>query len=269
MLMVTSIAKHIRIFWKLVRFSASLEMEYRFSFILEILVELAFFSVTLLGVRVIYWNINEIAGWDYSRLLVLMGVNMVFSEIVLGFAFIHNLRALPYKIMRGELDLILTKPINSQFAVSLWRPYFAMIPSILAGIITMYIGFKGSGIVLDPRVIPPFLFMLVCGIITAYSVGMVITTLSMWFINATPLPMLAQQFLFMAKNPHSVFSGAWKIIFMTVLPIAFMVSFPSSVLLGDLQLWWLPASLVLAVVFLKSSNLFWNFALKKYSSASS
>lgn len=269
MLMATSLIKHLKIYWKLIKFSASLEMEYRFSFVLEVFVELAFFAVTLLGVRVIFWNISEVAGWDYNKLLVLMGINMIFSETVLGFAFIHNLRSLPYKIARGDLDLILTKPLNSQFAVSLWRPYFAMFPSILAGIITSYIGFKNGGIAFDPTTLPAFLFVFICGLVTAYSIGMMVSTLSMWFVNATPLPMLAQQFLFMAKNPSSIFTGAWKIIFMTVLPIAFMVSFPSSILLGDLELWWLPASFVLAVVFLKSSNVFWKFALKRYSSASS
>lgn len=267
--MVTSIIKYLKIYWKLVRFSASLEMEYRFSFLLEIFVEVAYFIVTLLGMRVIFWNVSEVAGWNYNQLLVLMGINMVFSETVLGFAFIFNLRDLPNKIAQGGLDIVLTKPLNSQFAVSLWRPYFAMFPSILAGILTSYIGFRDSGITFNPQMILPFLFIFFCGIIMAYAIGMIVSTLSMWFINATPLPMLAQQFLFMAKNPSSVFTGAWKVFFMTALPIAFMVSFPASTLLGKLTNWWLPASLVLALIFLKLSNVFWLFALKRYSSASS
>lgn len=267
--MVTSIYKYLKLYWKLLRFSASLETEYRFSFLLEIFVEVAYFIVTLLGMRVIFWNVTELAGWNYNQLLVLMGINMVFSETVLGFAFIFNLRDLPNKIAQGSLDIVLSKPINSQFAVSLWRPYFAMFPSILAGILTAYIGFRDSGVIFNPNMILPFIFIFICGLIMAYSIGMIVSTLSMWFINATPLPMLAQQFLFMAKNPNSVFTGAWKIFFMTVLPIAFMVSFPASTLLGNLTLWWLPAALVLALTFLKISNVFWSFALKKYSSASS
>ena len=267
--MGTSVVKHLKIYWKLVKFSASLEMEYRFSFMLEIFVELAYFIVTLLGMRIIFWNINEVAGWNYNQLLALMGINMIFSEIVLGFAFIFNLRDLPNKIAQGGLDIVLSKPLNSQFAVSLWRPYFAMFPSILAGAIATYIGIRDSGIIFNPQMLIPFFFIFICGLIMAYSIGMMVSTLSMWFINATPLPMLAQQFLFMAKNPSSVFTGAWKVFFMTALPISFMVSFPTTTLLGNISTWWLPASLVLALTFLKLSNLFWTFALKRYSSASS
>ena len=269
MRMATKLRKYLKLYLKLAKFSASLEMEYRVSFILEVFVEVAFFFVTLFGMRVVYWNVSEIAGWHFNELLVLLGVNMVFTELVLGFVFIYNLRELPFKIAKGDLDMILLKPINSQFSVSLWRPYFALFPSALAGIVVAVVGFTRGGFAFNPIMFLPFLLIFSCGLVIAYSIGMLISTLSMWFINATPLPMLAQQLLFVARNPYSVFSGAWRIIFLTFLPIAFMASFPASTLLGKLELWWLPASVALAVVFLWGSNVFWKFALKKYSGASS
>lgn len=267
--MVTNLIKYLKIYWKLLKFAASLEMEYRFSFVLEIFVEIAYFVVTLFGMRVIFWNINEIAGWHYNELLMLYGINMVFSELILGFAFIFNLRDLPNKIAKGSLDIILSKPISSQFAVSLWRPYFAMFPSLISGAVIAIIGFRNTGIVFNPVMIIPSTIIFTSGLIMAYSLGMMISTISMWFINAQPLPMLAQQFIFMSKNPYSIYTGAWKIVFLTLVPVAFMVSLPTSVLLGNFSFWWMPASIIVASLFLYASNKFWNFALKKYSSASS
>jgi ABC-2 type transport system permease protein len=103
----------------------------------------------------------------------------------------------------------------------------------------------------------------------AYSLGMIITTVSMWLINASPLPMLAQNIIQMSKNPYSIYVGTWKVVFMTIVPVAFMVSLPTSTLLGDFNFWWIPASIVIASIFLIASNRFWKFALKKYTSASS
>lgn len=267
--MATNLVRYLKLYWKLVKFSATMEMEYRFSFILEIFVEIAFFIVTLFGIRVIFWNVTDVAGWHYNELLMLYGINMVFSELVLGFAFVFNLKDLPNKIAKGSLDLILSKPINSQFAVSLWRPYFAMFPSLFSGIIIAYIGFKNTGITFNPILIFPFLMIFISGLIMAYSMGMIISTLSMWFINVHQLPMLAQQFIHMSKNPYSIYSGAWKVVFMTVIPVAFMVSLPTSTLLGDFSFWWVPASVLVATFFLYLSHKFWVFALRKYSSASS
>lgn len=267
--MATRLLRYLRLYWKLVKFSASLELEYRLSFILEIFVEIAYFIVTLFGMKVLFWNVNEIAGWNYNQLLTLYGINMVFSELILGVAFIFNLRDLPNKIARGSLDLILTKPINSQFAVSLWRPYFAMFPSLLSGVIIAAIGYKNTGVTLNPTMLVPFIVIFLAGLVVAYSIGMIISTLSMWLVNAQPLPMLAQQFIFMSKNPYSIYSGAWKVVFLTLLPVGFMVSMPTSILLGDFNFWWIPSSITVAAIFLYTSHRFWNFALKKYSSASS
>lgn len=267
--MATEIKKYLKLYWKLVKFAASIEMEYRLSFLIEIFVEVGYFFVTLFGMRVLFWNVKEVAGWNFYQLLILYGVNMIFSEILLGVVFVHNLRNLPSSIAKGELDIILTKPLNSQFAVSFWRPYFAMIPGVLAGVVTVIIGFKNLSLILDPFSLMPAILIFLSGLIIAYSFGMMVVTLSFWTINVNQLSNLAQQFLFMAKHPYSVFTGVWKIVFLTVVPIAFMVSFPTQTILGDFKLWWLPFALVLAIVFLKASNMFWDFALKKYSSASS
>lgn len=267
--MVTNIIRYLKIYWKLFKFAATLEMEYRFSFLIEIFVEIAYFMVALFGIQVIFSNVSEIGGWRYNELLMLYGINMIFSELILGFAYIHNLRNLPKVIANGTLDIVLTKPINSQFAVSLWRPYFAMFPSLISGIIIAYIGFSKTGVIFNPVNIIPFLVIFLSGLVMAYSMGMIISTLSMWFVNATPLPMLSEQLIFMSKNPYSIYTGGWKIVFLTIIPVAFMVSLPSSVLLGNFNWWWVPGALVVASIFLYASNIFWNFALKKYSSASS
>jgi ABC-2 type transport system permease protein len=115
----------------------------------------------------------------------------------------------------------------------------------------------------------PFVVVFVSGLIIAYSLGMIISTISMWFINAYPLPMLAQELIFMSQNPYSIYAGIWKVVFLTLVPVAFMVSIPTSILLGHFSFWWVPASVTVAGVFLYASHRFWNFALKKYSSASS
>lgn len=267
--MVNNIKHYCRLYWHLIKFSAQMETEYRGSFVLEILVEVAFFAATIAGLMVVFSNINELAGWGKYQLLILMGINQIFAEIVLGASFILNLRELPFKIAQGSLDGILTKPVNSQFVVSLWRPYFASIPSLIAGILVICWSFIHGGISFSPWVLVPFVLIFLSGIVIAYSLGMIISTLSVWLINATPLPFLAQQVIFLARNPYSVFSGLWRVIFLVFVPLAFMVSFPAQSLLGQLVWWWVPVAFLLAALFLKVSNIFWLFALRHYSSASS
>lgn len=264
-----NVIRHLRIYRELIKFAAIEETTYRFSFFLECFVEIAYMFVSLLLMKVLFWNVKEVAGWDFNRMLVLVGLSLIFSETILGLAFIFNLRSLPYKVGSGDLDLILTKPISSQFAISLWRPYFAFVPSLVPGVVTIYYGFRLGGFNFNPMYLLPFMVIFVSGLVIAYSIGMIISTLTVWFVYTDPLPELAENILFMAQRPYSIFTGVWKIVFLVVFPLAFMVTFPAQTLMGDFQWWWIPTSVLLAVLFLGFSKAFWNFALRHYQSASS
>lgn len=213
------------------------ETSYRFNFFLELFVEFAYIIVVFLGIRVIMWNIKEIGGWDFNQMLVLLGVYSVFSEIILGIAFVMNLRRLPAKIATGDLDIILTKPLSSQFMVSLWQPYFALIPSCLPGIAMAYLGFKLGDFSFNPFLFLPFLVVFISGLIIAYSLGMIITTLSFWLVNATPLANMAERIIFISERPYSIFSGVWKIVFLLFVPLAVMATFPAQILMNNFE-WW-------------------------------
>jgi ABC-2 type transport system permease protein len=263
------ITRHLRVYSKLIKFAAIEETTYRFSFFLEWFVEAGYMMVSLLLLRVLFWNVQEVAGWNFSQMLVLIGLSLIFSETILGLAFIFNLRNLPSKVVTGELDLILTKPINSQFAVSLWRPYFAFIPSLVPGLASIFYGFRLGNFYFDPLSIPAFLVIFVSGLVIAYSIGMIISTLTLWFVYTEPLPELAEEILFMASRPYSIFTGIWKIVFLVIFPLAFMVTFPAKALMGDTSWWWLPMAILLATLFLWLSNFFWKAGLRHYQSASS
>jgi ABC-2 type transport system permease protein len=193
---------------------------------------------------------------------------MVFSETILGIAFIFNLRELPYKIIRGQLDMILTRPVNSMFAATLWRPYFAFIPSACAGIIFATWGFFYGG--LDFRLFNLLAFSLffVPGLIIAYCLGTIISCLSFWFKNAEPLPFLGQQFIFIAKHPFDIYAGVWRWVFLLIIPTAFMVTYPTKALFGSINLIWLIPAWALAALFLLITRTVWNLGLQSYESAS-
>lgn len=265
---VKSLKRYVRLYAHLVKFAAMLETEYRWSFFIEIVVELAYAIVGLVTINVLFLNIREVAGWSFHQLLVLYGVNIIFSELFIGLTFVFNLWRLPQRIERGEIDITLAKPINSQFALTLWQPYFALIPSMVPGIVLIYLGLKLGDFSFNPAFILPALLLLICGLVTAYSIAVVITSLSFWVTKADALPRLASDLVNSFSNrPYSIFEGVWRVVFFLIFPVAFMTSFPAQTLLGDFNWWWLPAAIILAMVFLKFSNFFWNFALKRYTSA--
>jgi ABC-2 type transport system permease protein len=72
-----------------------------------------------------------------------------------------------------------------------------------------------------------------------------------------------------ARWPISVFTGAWRVIFTVVIPLALMTTFPAEALLGRLP----PATLALSaagtVAFAALTRAVWMRAIARYTSASS
>jgi ABC-2 type transport system permease protein len=72
-----------------------------------------------------------------------------------------------------------------------------------------------------------------------------------------------------AKYPTDIFGKPFKIILSYVLPISFIATFPAKSLLGILSWQNIIFSLFFTATLLFFSLKFWNFALRRYSSASS
>ena len=91
--------------------------------------------------------------------------------------------------------------------------------------------------------------------------------------NAIIIGMVASQFP-TDKRKKIIFWGIGaaiilRIIFTLLLPIAFLTTVPSRVILGDYNIVLISHAFILATLFFSLSRLFWKFALKHYTSASS
>jgi ABC-2 type transport system permease protein len=71
------------------------------------------------------------------------------------------------------------------------------------------------------------------------------------------------------KLPPTIFKEKVKVVLCYLVPTVFIAAIPTRVLLGDPILPSLLLSTVVAIITFVISQMFWNFALRYYSSASS
>ena len=113
------------------------------------------------------------------------------------------------------------------------------------------------------------LITLICSISILYSLWFFISTTTIWFVKTWNATEVLRSFLYVGRFPLNSFSFPLRIFFSVFIPIAFLTSIPSEVLLGLYQLWKILLEVIVAIIFLYTSRKFWLFALKFYSSASS
>ena len=224
---------------------------------------MSLYSVIMLTARV-----TDAYGWQREELLLFNGIYGVIIGIFHMFISI-NMGRLSKVIHMGELDGILVKPIDSQFAVSLWMVNFATIFRILMALgYSIWIAGQLHLVVTIPQLVL-FVFLACVSLILLYSLWFLILTNLIWFSNMTNLVLFMYSFESMARFPKEMLQQLASFLFVFVMPLALVINTPSRALLSRLDYKDALVVLVLAGGLWFVSRWYWRFALRHYTSASS
>jgi ABC-2 type transport system permease protein len=178
-----------------------------------------------------------------------------------------NLNRIVEQVQQGTLDFVLLKPISSQFwlstrTVSPW----GMPDLIFGGLLIAYagrrLGLAAGNYLLS--VIP-----LICGIISLYSLWFMLGATSIWFVKIYNVTEVLRGLLEAGRYPMVAYPATYRFFFTFVVPVAFLTTVPAEVMLGRSQVVWVVGAGALALGLLLASRIFWRFALRFYTSASS
>lgn len=265
-----TIQKYIRIYGVLLKYSIIQSTTYRANFFWEQLIELGYQTGLVVFFYALFGHITEIAGWSYYEVLFLAGVNIVYGGLLWGMVFVFGLTRLPEDIKNGNVDIALLKPLNPLFNLTLSKPYFTSLSSPLIGLGIMYYAVLKIGRAIPIQNILFGIIIFCCGLIIAYSIAVMSSSLSFRFINSTAFQQVGERVINMyTRNPHSVYRGGLRIILFFILPLVFVSSIPSSTVLRGVEFEYVFLGVGLAAIFLCAAILVWNRMIRYYSSASS
>jgi ABC-2 type transport system permease protein len=226
----------------------------------------AIFSMLLAGL--VFTNVRQIAGWDLNRMFIVTGSFLIVEGLSAALVQ-RNMQRLSELVNKGELDFVLTRPISSQFLVSVRYVDFGDLPTVVVGIAYVAIGVGRLGLTPGPLEVGGYLLLIGCALISIYALWFMVVTLVLWTGRINNISAVVEPFVSMGRMPSDVYRGMVRTIVTYGLPIAVIATLPSKALLGILEPAMLPYQLGLAIVLLWASHRFWHFSLRRYTSASS
>ncbi len=241
-------------------------MEYRLNFILSAVSSLLNASGGLFTLSFFYRGGGNLGGWPWHDAVVVFGVFTVvegFSQSVLN----PNLNRIVEHVQKGTLDFVLLKPIDSQFwlstrYVSLWG-----IPGIVTGFALITYGLTSQGIPVVNLLYG--LIPLLSGLIILYSMWFMLGTLSIWFVKIYNVTYVLKAVVEGGRFPITAYPVLYRLFMTFIIPVAFLTTVPAETFLGRGTTFYTVLGVLLAVLFFTLSRVFWRFALRYYTSASS
>lgn len=265
----------LQVYRLLFRNSLIREMNFSTNFWLWLVTELLWFLAQVGMIEVIFSHVESIGDWNKWHMILLMGTHQITTQIFQAF-FYMNLANLPELVRTGKLDFLLLQPINAQFVVSTKQFGFDNLINSLVGI--GFVLFACNKLHLDPTFLQILFYgvTIFCGILIHYSIFLSLVTLSFWIVKAQGMIYGYYNLMNLARYPETVFRQApraLRIIFSLFIPILVVANVPTQILGninsgGSFQPLFIAFILGTLFCFI-GSHLFWRFALRSYTSASS
>ena len=268
--MAHKIAKYWRIVLVLQRNNFMTTAAYKQNFILMTVAVAIVMAFNIIFLKVIFGYINNIAGWNYYELLIVIGSVMVVEGIL--WIFGARMGALGQSIRQGTLDGLLVKPADTQFLISFWNCDHEDVPRVMIGGLLVYYGVSSLNLDIQTALINLFfyLILLINAVVVAYSLTLILKTMYFWTIVDYSLHSLIEAISQISKYPTDIFTSFYlRSLFTILLPLAFIATVPAKVLARGFDWWLVLGSCAMAIIFFTFSRKLWLFALKHYQSASS
>ncbi|MBI5404845.1 MAG: ABC-2 family transporter protein [Candidatus Kerfeldbacteria bacterium] len=260
--------RHLQLLRKFVATSVVAEMEFRSGFVVLIISEILQDVITITLFTVLYGSITTIADWTYPEALLLVGTFMLLTYITHGL-FYRNFARVSEYVNEGRLDLLLTKPVDTQFMMTTRYTAVADLFNIVPALIVISYAVSRLDQAVTVTAIAGYLSLIILGVAIIYSLWFAISLLAFWLTQIDEIQELWNGLFDYSKYPRQIFDGGVKILFTFVLPILTIVSFPTEFFLGRIGGSALIYNLGLAVGLAIGTRWLWRIGLRRYSSASS
>lgn len=250
--------------------SAQNELAYQANFWISLLLSLLNLATGVLGLVVLFGQVEAINGWNFASTLALLGVYLTVGALrglFLG-PSLEALAGMDGEVWTGRLDFTLLRPVDLQFLASFrhWRPLALL--DLALGLGVLGLALSRLAPTLTPADLLTFGLTLISAVAILYAILLAFAGLVFWspgFLFTWIFEALFQ----LARYPVGLYPGWLRLALTWIVPVGLITTVPAQALTGSLSPWVLRGSLGLALILLLAASALFRAGLRRYASASS
>ena len=229
-------AYFLRLIASFARASTQGEMAYRANFWISLFNSLLSLGSGVLGLAVIFGQVEMVNGWDWMATLAILGVYLTVSALRGLFIgpSLEALAGMDGEIWTGKLDFTLLRPVDIQFQASFrhWRPLALVDLALGLGVLGVAIWRLGATLSLANLL--TFVLTLGMGVAILYAILLVFAGLVFWspgFLFTWVFDGVFQ----MARYPLGLYPNWVQLLLTWIIPVGVITTVPAQALQGHLS----------------------------------
>lgn len=210
-------------------------------------------------------GVKSLAGYtNYQVMFFFLTFNLIDVTAQFLFREVYRFRPL---VVSGSFDLVLSKPMSALFRSLMGGADvvdFVTIPPLTFAVIYV-------ARLLNPSVLSTLYYVLLVlnGLLLATAFHIAVLALGIITLEIDHTIMIYRDLMNLGRFPIDIYKEPLKGILTFLIPIGIMFSLPAKALIGLVSLPAVIWSMGLGILAILAAIKFWNFALTKYTSASS
>lgn len=263
-----TVVRHARLWRACFTLALVRETQFRVNFLATIVIGLSQIAIGLIPILLLYSYTGDVRGWSQADVIVLLGLYGMMTGLI-GMFVIRNMWAMSDYVTKGELDLLLVRPVNAQFHVATrWiRP--DQLFNVVAGLVVAGVGLARGNAEPGALDLVQATIVFLAGFVLVTCAWSALSYLAFWTHAIGTVIMFFQDVMQAGRYPVVFFPGVVRAILTALVPLAFATTFPAQALTGGISWWLVGASVAFAAVAVALTRLLWLIAIRRYSSASS
>ena len=261
--------RNIRLFLAIFKISMNHFTTYRLDAVFNFVFTSGIWALlNVTSMYVIAIKAKTIFGWSTGELILLSCIYNVFIG-VFGFLFARGFNEFSEIVDTGKLDLFLLKPLDAQLYLSIHTLGVNYLVRTLIGVILAMVTISTFQLNVTWIGVPLFVVTSFIGVFLLYSMLFGLNIFVMWAPRLDNINELFYSLRSLGRYPRDSFRQLGEVGFVLLSPFVIILATPAKMLLGTASVYDFLELLIAAVVMFTITRLFWKFALRYYTSASS
>lgn len=260
--------RHLKLWRRFFAQAIVRETQFRAHFVSTLVVSIVQLGLGVVPILLLFGYTSDVRGWSQPNVFVLVGIFQIVTGLIAAFVAPNMFRMTTY-ITQGELDVVLVRPVSSQFYLTLRWINVAELGDVVLGLAVLVFGLVYSGASPNAGEILQAVVLAGCGLVLLSCVWSAMSYLAFWLQSVNPIGNIFIELLESGRYPLAFFPIGVRAFFTFAFPVGFASTFPAQAILGELG--WLPVAggVALSLVAVLLVRALWRLGLRSYASASS
>jgi ABC-2 type transport system permease protein len=263
-----SVRRHARLWRGFLSLALVREAQFRAHLVATISVGVIQIAISLIPVLLLFSFTKDVKGWTQSDVIVLVGIHQLMVGLLAMFVAPNVTRMTEY-ITHGDLDLLLIRPVNTQFYVTTRWMQPAEFFNVLTGLFLVAFGIVHTGITPGAIDLLKGIILLGAGFFLLTCAWSALSFCAFWMSSVTSITFFFHDILEAGRYPVVFFPTAIRALLTFLIPLAFATTFPAQAVTGGISWWIVLGAVAFCLIALFLARVFWRYAVRFYASASS